>query len=142
MHRSPRPASLDDAAALARIAREALPEAWSEASIRASLARPGCCALVIDPERGFVLGWRADDEAEILTLAVEKDSRGQGLGRALVVALLDRLRADGARRVSLEVRSSNAAALGLYASLGFTPARVRPRYYRDGEDALVLGVAL
>jgi ribosomal-protein-alanine N-acetyltransferase len=89
-----------------------------------------------------VLGWRADDEAEILTLAVEKDARGQGIGRALVVALLEQLRSDGARHVSLEVRRSNAAALGLYTSLGFTAARVRARYYRDGEDALVLGVAL
>jgi len=142
MHRSPRLASLDDAAALARIARETLPEAWSEESIRASLARPGCRALLIEPERGFALGWRADDEAEILTLAVAKDSRGQGLGRALAVALLDRLRADGARSVSLEVRRSNAAALGLYTSLGFAPSHVRPRYYRDGEDALVLGAAL
>jgi ribosomal-protein-alanine N-acetyltransferase len=137
-----RVATPDDAAALARIAREALPEAWSEASIRASLARPGACALVVERSRGFVLGWHAADEAEILTLAVEKQFRGQGLGRALVAALLERLRAEGVRRVSLEVRSANAAARGLYASLGFATARVRPRYYRDGEDALVLGVEL
>ncbi len=142
MHRSPRVASLDDATALARIAREALPEGWSEDSIRASLARPGACALVSEPERGFVLGWRSADEAEILTLAVEKGFRGQGLGRALVVALLDRLLAGGVRRVSLEVRSSNAPALALYTSLGFSQAGVRRGYYRDGEDALVLGVAL
>jgi len=142
MRPRPRDASLDDAAALARIARDALPEAWSEESIRASLARAGARALVIDPARGFALGWRAGDDAEILTLAVEKDARGQGLGRALVVALLERLRADGAQRVSLEVRRGNAAALGLYTSLGFAETRVRPRYYRDGEDALVLGVEL
>ncbi|MEX2209270.1 MAG: ribosomal protein S18-alanine N-acetyltransferase [Myxococcota bacterium] len=142
MSRSPRDASADDAAALARIARDALPEAWSEGSIRASLARPGACALLIDPELGFALGWRAGGEAEILTLAVEKAARGQGLGRALAVALLARFRADGARRVSLEVRGSNSAALRLYGSLGFTRTRVRPRYYRDGEDALVLGAEL
>jgi len=137
-----REASIDDAPALARIARAALPEGWSEASIRASLARPGACALVAEPCRGFALGWRSADEAEILTLAVEKEFRGQGLGRALVVALLERLRGEGAVRVSLEVRSSNAAARALYASLGFTKAAVRFRYYRDGEDALVLGVSL
>ncbi len=142
MPRSPRVATLADVEALARIAREALPEAWSEASIRASLARAGACAWIVDPHVGFVLGWRAHDEAEILTLAVEKSARGQGIGRALVVALLEQLRSDGALRVSLEVRRSNAAALGLYTSLGFTAARVRARYYRDGEDALVLGAAL
>ncbi len=135
-------AGLDDAAAIARIAREALPEAWSEASIRASLARPGALAFVVDPELGFALGWRAGDEAEILTLAVDKQARGQGLGRALATALLASLRAAGAHRVSLEVRSSNAPARALYASLGFAPERTRPRYYRDGEDALVLGLEL
>jgi ribosomal-protein-alanine N-acetyltransferase len=137
-----RKAGPDDAAALARIAREALPEAWSEASIRASLARPGALAFVVDPGLGFALGWRAGDEAEILTLAVDERARGRGIGRALANALLDEVRAAGARRVSLEVRGSNAPARALYASLGFAAERTRPHYYRDGEDALVLGLAL
>jgi ribosomal-protein-alanine N-acetyltransferase len=141
-HPGVRKAGPDDAAAIARIAAESLPEAWSEASIRASLARAGSVAWIVDPALGFVLGWRADDEAEILTLAVEKQARGQGLGRALVTALLDELRVAGARRVSLEVRSSSAAPRSLYASFGFTLTRARPHYYRDGEDALVLGLGL
>ena len=73
---------------------------------------------------------------------MQKDARGRGLGRALVVALLERLRGQGARRVSLEVRSRNAPAIALYRSLGFENEGVRPKYYRDGEDALVLGAAL
>lgn len=137
-----RPASSHDAAALARISRETLVEGWSEAAIRASLERDGVCGFVSEPLRGFALGSLAGDEAEILTLAVEKDARGQGLGRALVVALLERLRGQGARRVSLEVRSRNAPAIALYRSLGFENEGVRPKYYRDGEDALVLGAAL
>ena len=137
-----RAASLDDAPELARIARAALPESWSEASLRAALARAGVVALVTEPLRGFVLGVRVADEAEILTLAVESGARGRGLGRALVVGLLERLRADGVHVISLEVRSSNAAALELYRSLGFAPAGTRAAYYRDGEDALVLGAAL
>ena len=131
--RAPRPsarkAGPGDAAAIARMAAESLPGRASD-------------AWIVDPALGFVLGWRADDEAEILTLAVDEQSRGQGLGRALVTALLDEVRAAGARRVSLEVRSSNAAARALYASQGFTLTRARPRYYRDGEDALVLGLEL
>jgi len=142
MPRSLREAKLDDAPVLARIARDALSEGWSEASLRTALARAEACALTSDPVDGFVLGWRIEDEAEILTLAVASESRGQGLGRALVVELLARLRAAGVRRVSLEVRSSNAAARALYASLGFATAGTRAHYYRDGEDALVLGAAL
>ena len=52
------------------------------------------------------------------------------------------LRAEGVRRVHLEVRGSNAVARALYASLGFCESRRRVGYYRDGEDALELGVAL
>ena len=142
MSREPRRAGPDDAAELARIARAALPEATTAASIRASLAREGALAFVVDPGLGFALGWRAGEEAEILTLAVDEDARGQGLGRALATALLDASRAAGARHVSLEVRGSNKPARALFASLGFAPQRTRPRYYRDGEDALVLGLAL
>src|SRR4029453_3185571 len=68
-----RAASLDDAPELARIARAALPEGWSEASLRDVLGRAGACALVTEPLRGFVLGDRVADEAEILTLAVERE---------------------------------------------------------------------
>lgn len=137
-----REATLDDAPALARIARDALPEGWSEASLRTVLARAGACALTTEPVVGFVLGWQIADEAEILTLAVERDFRGQGHGRALVVDLLARFREAGVKRVTLEVRSSNDAARALYGSLGFAEAGQRTGYYRDGEDALVLGAAL
>ncbi len=139
---SVRVASLLDAPALARIARDALPEGWSEDALRETLARPAACALTTDPVVGFALGWQIADEAEILTLAVSEEFRGQGLGRALALELLARLRAAGARRVSLEVRSSNVAARALYASLGFAAEGMRAHYYRDGEDALLLGAAL
>jgi ribosomal-protein-alanine N-acetyltransferase len=46
---------------------------------------------------------------------------------------------DGARRATLEVRRSNAAAIALYERLGFRVCAVRPRYYsRPDEDALIL----
>ena len=39
----------------------------------------------------------------------------------------------------LEVREDNAAALGFYAARGFVEVDRRPRYYRDGATAVVLG---
>ena len=38
----------------------------------------------------------------------------------------------------LEVRVSNAAAMSLYLKRGYVGRYARPRYYGDGEDALVL----
>ncbi|MCL6449874.1 MAG: GNAT family N-acetyltransferase [Acetobacteraceae bacterium] len=56
---------------------------------------------------------------EILSVAVAPEVRGQGVGRRLACDSLDWLRKAGVRRVRLEVRPDNVAALSLYKSLGF-----------------------
>jgi len=130
---------------LARLAAAVLPEAWSAEGFAASLAKESARALVAESDGalvGVALALRAGDEAEVLTVAVEPAQQGRGLGRRLVGALLAELRGDGVERVHLEVRASNAPARALYASLGFRESRRRLGYYRDGEDALELGVAL
>jgi ribosomal-protein-alanine N-acetyltransferase len=81
-----------------------------------------------------------ENRAELDTLAVMPGARRKGIGAALVSAVLAWAAAEGARRLSLEVRASNVAALGLYSRLGFCPEGRRPRYYADPqEDAMLLG---
>lgn len=48
------------------------------------------------------------------------DYRGKGIGRRLLVRTLEAANGFGFRRIELKVRASNAAAIGLYKSLGFT----------------------
>lgn len=43
-----------------------------------------------------------------------------------------------AKMMSLEVRVSNVRAQKLYSGYGFEVAGVRPRYYKDGENALLM----
>jgi len=80
----------------------------------------------------------AAGEAHMLNLAVARAWSGRGIGRRLCEALL----ADAAHRAAtgftLEVRASNTVAQALYASLGFGSAGVRPGYYPDGEDAVIM----
>jgi len=45
---------------------------------------------------------------------------------------------EGAKTVSLEVRRGNRAVGALYYNLCFSDIAIRPRYYADGEDALLL----
>jgi len=141
-----RPARTADAAAVASIAAATLPEAWSRAAFAQTLATPSSVGWVaLDPRArviGYVLGRRAADELEITSIAVEGRAQGQGVGRALLDALLEQQRQQGARAVFLEVRGSNDAARGLYAAAGFARRGERAAYYRDGESALVLGRAL
>ena len=131
---------------LARLAAAVLPEAWSAAGFAAALARATTRALVAESDGaavGFALALRMAVDAELVSVAVEPARQRRGIGRRLLMALLTQLRDDdGVEQVYLEVRASNAVALALYRSLGFTESRRRVGYYRDGEDALELGVAL
>ena len=56
---------------------------------------------------------------ELTKMAVDPGARGQGLGRALMVAALARFHALGGRELFLESSSRLAAALALYESVGF-----------------------
>jgi ribosomal protein S18 acetylase RimI-like enzyme len=81
--------------------------------------------------------------AELESVVVSANARRAGIGRALCSAVLDWCRSHGATEVVLEVRSASAAAVALYAGLGFTPSARRPRYYRDpDDDALLLHLQL
>jgi len=51
---------------------------------------------------------------------------------------VDHARAFGGETVTLEVRERNTPAIALYRGLGFSVAGRRPRYYGDGEDALIM----
>ncbi|MPQ99864.1 GNAT family N-acetyltransferase [Modestobacter sp. I12A-02628] len=60
-------------------------------------------------------------DSGVYGFVVDPACRGQGIGRDLLRRVCARLRADGARRVGLEVSVQNEQALGLCMSLGFRP---------------------
>ena len=72
------------------------------------------------------LGLRPPFEYEVHTIGVDPDFQGRGIGRRLLVDLLD-FAADGP--IFLEVRTDNTAALALYESVGFRNVGLRKRYY-------------
>ena len=88
---------------------------------------------------GFCLCWLIVDELHINTIAVDPAVRRQGLAVELMRRVISEAVSDGARRATLEVRRSNAAAVALYERLGFRVCAVRPGYYtKPDEDALIL----
>ena len=82
--------------------------------------------------------WLLGDEAHIATIASHPAWRGCGMGQWLLIGLLDAAIARNAKRSTLEVRAGNTSAQRLYEKLGFEVAGVRKRYYRDGEDGLIM----
>lgn len=118
-------------------------DAWGERALREELGG-GRRAVVADDGEGVVEGYAASrvagDVVDLERIVVRRDARRRGTGGALLDDLL--AHTGGAERMLLEVSSANRAALSFYAGRGFRRIDVRPRYYRDGSDAVVMGRAL
>lgn len=128
--------------AVAALEERCFPDPWSEASVASELENP--LSLWLTAAQGeAVLGYVGSQsvlgEADMMNLAVSPEARRQGIGRALVLALTERLRENGVHSLTLEVRASNAPAWKLYESLGFAQVGRRPGYFlKPREDALIL----
>lgn len=94
-----------------------------------------------DPPIAYAGLWLNPPDADLQTIAVAPTAQGGGLGAALLEHVLDRARAASCRRVHLEVKAGNPAQR-LYERFGFQVVRVRPRYYPDFTDAVVMGLDL
>jgi [ribosomal protein S18]-alanine N-acetyltransferase len=116
------------------------PREVREKSLREELARSWSRLFVARADGGRIVGyllyWHVVDEGHVINVAVAPQERRHGIGRALVAHLLEHARTNGIVKLLLEVRASNAAAIGLYDSAGFARFNVRERYYGDGEDAV------
>ena len=87
---------------------------------------------------GYAFAVLAEEEADLANIAVTKSFRHRGIAKELLSRLEAQVRAAGGRKMFLEVRVSNAPAMALYLKTGYVGRYARPRYYKDGEDALVM----
>lgn len=81
----------------------------------------------------------AVDEGQITNIAVHPDYRGMGYGKAVTMALIKHAKASRLANITLEVRASNATAVGMYRKLGFAEVGKRKNFYtRPTEDAIIM----
>jgi ribosomal protein S18 acetylase RimI-like enzyme len=145
---SVRPASPEDAGALAFLHAAAFAApwaaAWSAEDFTGWLSRPQAMAVIADPAAtplAFGLALAAGEEAELLSIGTAPGSRGRGWGRHILQALDQEAAHRGLKRWILEVARNNMPAQALYASEGFVEIGVRPGYYATPEgriDAAVM----
>lgn len=126
---------------VAELERLCFSSPWSEKALELYLTDG--IAFVAAGADGRALGYGgmlpSGNEGEILNLAVHPDARRQGLGGALLDALLAEAGRRGLALVALEVRVSNLGAIALYRSRGFAVAGVRRRFYTAPvEDAYTM----
>ena len=144
----------DDCSALSEMLPPLLAGNWSQDQLLNLLATAHSCRVLCEatPSDEALLGFAefmvVADEAELLALAIDGEVQGCGLGKALLGAVLDEMRANGCTRCHLEVRRSNEAAIALYTGLGFELSGIRKGYYPAGpgqqvpEDALLYSLTL
>ena len=115
---------------------------WTRGDFETALELDGYAGFVAHKDgalAGYAFLLLVGGEAELANLATLPEHRGKGVAKALLTHALDRCRESGAERCFLEVRESNAAARGLYASFGFEEVAVRKKYYDyPTEDAVIM----
>ncbi len=115
-------------------------DSWSWPELLVALTFPGTIRLKSELEGhmvGFAIGDRRgrSDLGWVASIGVHPDYRRKGFGRQLLAACEQGLET---HRVRLSLRKSNEAALELYLQAGYSHVDLWPKYYRDGEDALVM----
>jgi ribosomal-protein-alanine N-acetyltransferase len=91
---------------------------------------------------GYVFAMHFLDEMHVNKIAIAPPWRRQGAAVLLMDACFSFAQRNHVSSVSLEVRESNEAARALYRSLDFEESYTRPRYYPDGESAVVMTCAV
>lgn len=141
-----RPMHVTDCGQVANLQAACFSAPWSLESIRAMTKEAGYVSLVAESDCrpvGYV-GYRAVlDEADITNVAVYEEYRGRGIAFSMIEALLKKAQEEGVRKMFLEVRVSNEAAIHVYEKAGFRRDGIRRSYYvRPREDALLMSCDL
>lgn len=137
------PARVSEAPLLGELSRDLIEDGlswrWRAGPIR-TLIFDASTEVVVAREGGDVLGFAAmslgRDRAHVVLLAVRPEARRAGIGSRLLGYLLALARAAMIEEIVLEVRATNEAARGFYASLGFREVALVRGYY-DGREAAV-----
>jgi ribosomal-protein-alanine N-acetyltransferase len=127
---------------VAAIERECFSTPWTAEMLREELFNPAASYIVAEAPDGTVLGYgglqAVIDEGYITNIAVRGDYRQMGVGSALLEVFC-RFGEAHLAFLTLEVRASNQAAIGLYLKHGFAQVGRRKDYYdRPKEDAILM----
>ncbi|HKO57571.1 MAG TPA: ribosomal protein S18-alanine N-acetyltransferase [Thermoanaerobaculia bacterium] len=134
-------ATAADITAVHRLEQAAFPQPWRREFFESELQASGRFNVVAK-RSGRVIGYLFAmwffDEMHVNKIAVEEPERRKGIADALMDGCIRFAREHGIKSISLEVRKSNKGAQEFYKQLDFAASYVRPRYYPDGEAAVVM----
>ena len=85
---------------------------------------------------GYIGRYYFFQEAEVLNFVVDESYQRQGYGQKLFDKMVKDMK--DVKKITLEVRASNIKGINFYTKIGFKQVGVRKKYYKNGEDALLL----
>ena len=134
-------AEIEDLGAIMALEKSCFKDPWSEGMMRGELEYKNTLFFVLK-EESELLGFAALrcilDEGHVMNIAVSEKERGKGYGKILLKGLISAARERGVFHITLEVRAGNEPAINLYKSFHFALEGIRPKYYADGENALIM----
>lgn len=141
----------EDIAAAAHLHESCFAEGWSSKTLKDALEIVGTVGIAAcnghqggsgrQPLSGLAIVRTIGDQADLLTICVDPDHRGKGMGRSLLASAEAAARRLGAATIFLEVAQNNERATHLYRQAGYIIAGRRLNYYTDptyGATAVVM----
>ncbi len=124
-----------------KISELSIKDYWSITELRKELTNNVAKYLVYIEDNkvvGFIGLWIVCDEGQITNIGVHPDYRKRGIATSLLNATIEYLKTLDCNIITLEVRKSNSNAYDLYSQIGFSDEGVRRKFYKDGEDAIIM----
>lgn len=117
---------------------------WSEKSLLYEISNSNSIFLVAELDSkiiGYAGMYLIGDEGDITNIVIERQYRSMGYGRGLLNSLLEFAVNNLINSITLEVRTSNEAAISLYEETGFISEGIRPGFYDfPKEDAMIMWI--
>ena len=135
-----------DVPVLTSLERSLFPDyPWSQAQFKEEIAGlGGTRQFILALNDGSIIGYAgimvvaAGVPADLLTIAILPDFRGQGLAQVMLAELESWAKAKGATEIILEVDTKNESAIRLYKFSRYEEISTRANYYGLGVDALIM----
>ncbi|HVT04382.1 MAG TPA: ribosomal protein S18-alanine N-acetyltransferase [Thermoanaerobaculia bacterium] len=135
-------ATRSDVSAIAELEARSFPAPWRKEFFESEVLAPGRFNRIALDDQGKLVAYLFAmyflDEMHINKIAVRAEGRRSGLATQMMKECIEFAIEHEVSVVSLEVRESNLGAQAFYRRIGFASSYVRPRYYPDGESAIVM----
>lgn len=120
------------------IEKKSFPDKWNIKDFQNEISDPLSFSYILKIKNeviAYIFSKYICNEITINKLCIKSTYRKLGLGNYLIKKFLTIIRNKGIKKVFLEVRKSNSAAISLYKKNEFKMNRIRSKIYKNGDDA-------